>query len=360
EAQITTLDQQTAGLNASATIDNKVFSLIKNTVYAYTKELPPGIEEALGADGKALYRKMLIDGLSSEEVQQLDQFITNAAALNQGLEAEKARAAAAAKEGNPPPEKTENTVAQKADGELDPVVVTAKPGERTYADRTVSTLGDAQYLLNDLPKDQVDQAMSLVSLMSGGVAKYVIGEAANQVYSATLGDTVDEWKNQASVGIAAWSWGSDSEEFSLDIGAEGQKQVAGAGLGLTLLGTMTGLIPTGSGKYSLGSERAGNDIPDSTIVCRGGSCTADAFKNGRGVTSDAAGNLSGISTGIGDSVASASQNIPHTKVGVTTVGDIRAAGGQVDNDHGNHANVSGITAEQAADLFKNVVKNPNK
>jgi hypothetical protein len=84
------------------------------------------------------------------------------------------------------------------------------------------------------------------------------------------------------------------------------------------------------------------------------------FRNGSGVTSDAAGKLSGISTGIGDSVASASKNIPHRKVGVTTAGDIRAAGGQVVNDRGNHANVSGITAEQAADLFKNVVRNPNK
>jgi hypothetical protein len=101
-------------------------------------------------------------------------------------------------------------------------------------------------------------------------------------------------------------------------------------------------------------------LPSSTVVCRGGACKAGSFTNGSGVTTDAAGKLSGVSTGIGDSVAAASKNVPHNKVGVTTVGDIRAAGGKVVNDRGNHANVSGITAEQAADLFKNVVKNPNK
>jgi hypothetical protein len=79
-----------------------------------------------------------------------------------------------------------------------------------------------------------------------------------------------------------------------------------------------------------------------------------------GVTTDTSGKLSGVSTGIGDSVEAASKNIPHNKVGVTTAGDIRAAGGSVVNDRGNHANVSGITAEKAATLFKKIVKNPNK
>lgn len=111
---------------------------------------------------------------------------------------------------------------------------------------------------------------------------------------------------------------------------------------------------------ALGSSLVTKGLPNSTVVCRGGACKAGSFTNGSGVTTDAAGKLSGVSTGIGDSVAAASKNIPHDKVGVTTVGNIRAAGNKVVNDRGNHANVSRITAEQAADLFKNVVKNPNK
>ena len=111
----------------------------------------------------------------------------------------------------------------------------------------------------------------------------------------------------------------------------------------------------------LSGRAGGREVPNSAVVCRGGSCTAESFANGKGVTTDpATGKLSGISTGVGKSVAEASANIPHSKVGVTTTGDIRAAGGAVTNNHGNHANVSGITATKAAELFKNVEKNPNK
>lgn len=104
----------------------------------------------------------------------------------------------------------------------------------------------------------------------------------------------------------------------------------------------------------------GKNLPDSTIVCRGGLCTAERFAKGSGVKEDAEGRLSGISTGIGDSIWEASTEIPNNQMGVTTVGEIRAVGGVVDNNYGNHANVSGITAEQAAKLFSNIVKNPHK
>jgi len=109
------------------------------------------------------------------------------------------------------------------------------------------------------------------------------------------------------------------------------------------------------------AKGVGKAVPDATVVCRGGSCTAQAFANGKGVTTNSAtGKLDGVSTGLGDSVASASKNIPHGKVGVTTAGDIRAAGGQVVNDHGNHGTVSGLTAEKAAEVFKRIVENPNR
>ena len=108
-------------------------------------------------------------------------------------------------------------------------------------------------------------------------------------------------------------------------------------------------------------KKSTKKLSDSTIVCRGGSCTKEAFTNGSGVvTNSSTGKLSGISTGIGDSIAAASKNIPHPKIGVTTVREIRAAGGKIVNDRANHATLSEITAEQAAKLFRNVIKNPNK
>jgi RHS repeat-associated protein len=108
---------------------------------------------------------------------------------------------------------------------------------------------------------------------------------------------------------------------------------------------------------SIGTSAAAKSVPDATVVCRGGSCAAQAFANGKGVTTNpATGKLDGVSTGLGDSVASASKNIPHSKVGVTTAGEIRAAGGQVINDRGNHGTVSGLTAEKAAEVFKRTLE----
>jgi hypothetical protein len=55
--------------------------------------------------------------------------------------------------------------------------------------------------------------------------------------------------------------------------------------------------------------------------------------------------------------------IPHNQVGVTTVGAIRAAGGDVvpspTRANPYHATVSGLTPEQASQLFRPTVKNPN-
>src|SRR2546422_10253910 len=55
--------------------------------------------------------------------------------------------------------------------------------------------------------------------------------------------------------------------------------------------------------------------------------------------------------------------IPHNQVGVTTVGAIRAAGGDVvsapTRTNPYHATLSGLTPEQASQLFCPTVKNPN-
>jgi hypothetical protein len=56
--------------------------------------------------------------------------------------------------------------------------------------------------------------------------------------------------------------------------------------------------------------------------------------------------------------------IPHNQVGVTTVGKVRALGGDVvpsprkRNPH--HATLSGLTPKQASDLFRPTVRNPNR
>jgi RHS repeat-associated protein len=103
---------------------------------------------------------------------------------------------------------------------------------------------------------------------------------------------------------------------------------------------------------------ASKALPDATIVCRGGLCGSQAFTTGADIVVN--GKLEGVSVGLGKTITEASKNIKNGKVGVTTLGEIRAAGGNIVNDYGNHGNLSGLTATKLEDLFRNVVANPNK
>jgi hypothetical protein len=107
-------------------------------------------------------------------------------------------------------------------------------------------------------------------------------------------------------------------------------------------------------------------LRNSDVVVRGGSNTAEQFARGSGVTTNADGTLSGVSVNSapGASVEELSQGLPHSRVGVTTVGDIRAAGGDVTPsptpNNPNHCTMCGITPEQAEDLFTPTIPNPNR
>jgi RHS repeat-associated protein len=109
----------------------------------------------------------------------------------------------------------------------------------------------------------------------------------------------------------------------------------------------------------------GRGLSDDALVCRGGLCTADRFAHGSGVTLDEAGRLQGVSveSANGASLEALTASIPNKQVGVTTVGQIRAAGGQVVPSPGRstyHATMSGITPQQAERLFTPTVPNPNR
>lgn len=64
------------------------------------------------------------------------------------------------------------------------------------------------------------------------------------------------------------------------------------------------------------------------------------------------------------SIEDLSNRIPNGKIGITTVGEIRKLGGDVipnpTKNNPNHALLSGITPEQASELFTPVVDNPEK
>ena len=113
-------------------------------------------------------------------------------------------------------------------------------------------------------------------------------------------------------------------------------------------------------------------LPDEALVVRGGKNLPENFAQGSGVSLDADGKLQGVSVNAGAGLtleqltaanAKGYQGIPNTKVGQTTVGEVRKLGGHVEpkprpwNPH--HATLSGLTPEQASALFRPTVKNPN-
>lgn len=143
----------------------------------------------------------------------------------------------------------------------------------------------------------------------------------------------------------------------------GDKVAAGAELAGSLIGGRAGRQAAGT------AARAVNDakrLPDSAPVCRGGTCSADQFRSGTGVTVDADGNLQNVSVNSapGASVTELSQGIRNNQVGVTTVGDVRQAGGDVvpspSANNPNHCTMCGITPEKAEELFRPTIPNPSK
>ena len=113
----------------------------------------------------------------------------------------------------------------------------------------------------------------------------------------------------------------------------------------------------------------GNMLPDNANVVRGGTCTADRFANGSGVTLNLDGTISGVSVNSANGVSvadlsGAGRVANYGQVGVSTVGDVRAAGGEVvpspSLDNPYHATLSGLTPEAASDLFTPTIPNPSR
>ncbi|ARU26092.1 RHS repeat domain-containing protein [Cellvibrio sp. PSBB006] len=119
-------------------------------------------------------------------------------------------------------------------------------------------------------------------------------------------------------------------------------------------------------KLARNADKIQDRLPDNALVCRGGTCTADRFASGSGVKTDAAGKLDGVSvnSASGRTLEDLTVGIPHPQVGVTTVGDVRRAGGDVvpspTRNNPYHATMKGITPQQAQDLMTPTKKNPHK
>ena len=103
-------------------------------------------------------------------------------------------------------------------------------------------------------------------------------------------------------------------------------------------------------------------IPDDALVVRGGRNTPDHIQNG--VATHPSG-VTGVSVHSSDGLelADLAAGIPHGQLGVTTVGEIRAAGGDVVRTSGrspHHATLTGLTPEQMSRLLTPTVPNPTQ
>ncbi len=115
-------------------------------------------------------------------------------------------------------------------------------------------------------------------------------------------------------------------------------------------------------------------LPDDALVVRGGQNLPDSFAQGSGVTITEGGTVEEVSVNaaagasLSDLTAPDARTgypgIPHSQVGVTTAGKIRACGGEVvpspTRTNRHHATLRGLTPEQASELFRPTTPNPNR
>jgi choline dehydrogenase-like flavoprotein len=103
-------------------------------------------------------------------------------------------------------------------------------------------------------------------------------------------------------------------------------------------------------------------IPDEALVVRGGRNLPEDLR--RGIRTHPSG-VTGASVECAEglSVAELSSVVPHGQVGVTTVGAVRAAGGDVVRTSGRssyHATVIGLSPEEASRLLTPTIPKPAK
>lgn len=100
-------------------------------------------------------------------------------------------------------------------------------------------------------------------------------------------------------------------------------------------------------------------IPDDAIVVRGGRNRPEDLR--RGTATHPAG-VTGVSVECGTvSATQLASGVPHGSVGITTVGAIRAAGGDVVRTSGRsptHATLTGLSPDEMSELLSPTVPNP--
>jgi len=145
--------------------------------------------------------------------------------------------------------------------------------------------------------------------------------------------------------------------------------VDGLGIVFDAVATATPGVPGGAGIVIAAMRQAGESgarLADDALVVRGGASSPGGGNSVEGIASATGTHPSGphgfsAESANGATLCNLCANIPNAQVGVTTVGEIRAAGGNVVPTSGkspNHATVTGINPETANKLLTPTQPNP--
>jgi hypothetical protein len=103
-------------------------------------------------------------------------------------------------------------------------------------------------------------------------------------------------------------------------------------------------------------------IPDEALVVRGGRNRPEDIERAMGIHPSGVTGIS-VESAIGLSIGELAAKIPHGQIGVTTVGEVRAIGGDVIRTSGRspyHATLTGLTPQQISNLLTPTIYNPAK
>lgn len=103
-------------------------------------------------------------------------------------------------------------------------------------------------------------------------------------------------------------------------------------------------------------------IPSEALVVRGGRNRPEDIQRGTGTHPSGVTGIS-VECGVGLSIEELATPIPHGQVGVTTVEEVRKAGGDVIRTSGrspNHATLAGLAPDAISALLTPTIVNPSR
>ncbi|MGB5326794.1 MAG: hemagglutinin repeat-containing protein, partial [Gammaproteobacteria bacterium] len=161
---------------------------IINHVQAWTNNVPTDIKQQVGAGLEQHYDNLILSGYDPEQIDLLMQNPKMTQFLEYAIELENELASNGARilEVVDSTELTGNRAA--VSDQLVIIIPSSNASSIPYKIRFSETLADGAELLKELPREEIELAFQLVSAVTGGPVKVVLGEVVNRLVSETVGE----------------------------------------------------------------------------------------------------------------------------------------------------------------------------